>query len=166
MKQKQVRQPGAPSGVQIFYPYSTEPFHTQMSVSGVDYFAASRQASGTDRDFIDFLPLGGETLVTAIGHSFGGDHNPALTTSGLQRLMRGLTAANCGEVSRVVESLNRAICSVSPDPFYTTLFYAWIDSLQSRLRFVSAAHEPAVLIRKKGGEVHHLANTGGMLGLS
>ena len=71
----------------------------------------------------------------AIGHAFGANSSAALSTAGLERLLRGLTAANCGEISRVVESMNRAIRAVSPDPFYTTLFYAWIDPLRSRLTF-------------------------------
>jgi len=132
----------------------------------VDYCAARRQSEGPGRDFFDFIPLSGDTLVAAIGHAFGASSSAALSTSGLQRLMRGLTAANCGEISRVVESMNRAICAVSPDPFYTSLFYCWIDPLQSRLHFVSAAQEPAFLIRDRGSEVLLLEHTGAVLGLT
>lgn len=137
-----------------------------MRVPGVDYCAACRHSSGSGRDFFDFVPLGGDTLVLAIGHAFGASSSAALSTTGLQRLLRGLTAANCGEISRVVESMNRAICAVSPDPFYTTLFYGWIDPLRSRLSFVSAGHGPALLLRDRGSHVRILDHAGALLGLN
>lgn len=136
-----------------------------MRVSGVDYCAACRQPSGFASDFFDFVPLGGDTLVAAIGHAFGAGGSAVLTSTGLLRLLRGLTAANCGEISRVVESMNRAICAVSPDPFYATLFYGWIDPMRSRLSFVSAAHAPALVIGHRGSRIRQLEHTGAVLGL-
>lgn len=161
-----VSQPATSAEIHTLHPFLSGQLSARTRIPGVDYCAACRQSAGPGRDFFDFIPLGEDTLVMAIGHAFGASNSAALSTTGLQRLMRGLTAANCGEISRVVESMNRAICAVSPDPFYTTLFYGWIDPLQSCLRFVSAAQEPALQIRNRGSQVRFLEHTGAVLGLT
>ena len=160
-----VSQP-ASAEIHILHTFFSGQPSARMRVPGVDYCAACRKPAGSGRDYFDFMPLGGDTLVVAIGHAFGAGSSAALSTAGLQRLLRGLTAANCGEISRVVESMNRAIRAVSPDPFYTTLFYGWIDPLRSQLSYVSAAHEPALLIRDRGSRVRMLEHTGAVLGLT
>jgi serine phosphatase RsbU (regulator of sigma subunit) len=165
MRHKMASESALTAEIHILHPFLSGQLNARMPVPGVDYCAACRQAAGPARDFFDFVPLGGDTLVMAIGHAFGAGSSTTLSTAGLQRLMRGLTAANCGQISRVVESMNRAICAVSPDPFYTTLFYGWIEPLQSRLHFVSAAHEPAILISDGGSRVRLLEHTGAFLGL-
>jgi len=164
MRRKIVSQPASISEIHILHPFFSGPLSSGTRVRGVDYCAAGRQSAGTGGDFFDFIPLGGDTLVAAIGHAFGEDTSAALSTTGLQRLLHGLTAANCGEIARVVESLNRAICAVSPDLFYITLFYAWIDPVRSQLYYVNAAHEPAVLIHDQGARARMLDDTGPVLG--
>ena len=165
MRRKIVSQPAASAEIHILHPFF--PAHLSARCALVEWIIVPRAGNPPDfgSDFFDFVPLGGDTLVVAIGHAFGAGSSAVLTSTGLLRLLRGLTAANCGEISRVVESMNRAICAVSPDPFYTTLFYGWIDPLRSRLSFVSAAHEPALLIGNRGSRVRKLEHTGAVLGL-
>ena len=160
-----VSQPATAAEIHILHPFLSGQSNARIRVPGVDYCAACRHAAGSGRDFFDFIPLGGDTLVLAIGHAFGAGTSAALSTVGLQRLLRSLTAANCGVISRVVESMNRAICAVSLDPFYTTLFYGWVDPQRSRLSFVSAAHQPALLAGNRGTRVRMLEHTGSVLGL-
>jgi len=164
MKHKPVSQSAASAEIHIYDAFDSE-FYARAGVPFVDYCAACRQSAGGGRDFFDFIPLGGDTLVVAMGHTIGSAGSAGLSTAGLRRLMRGLTAANCGPIARVAESLNRAICAISPDPFYTKLFYGWVDCLQSRLQYVSAAQEPALLIQNGGSHFRLLESTGPILGL-
>jgi len=58
------------------------------------------------------------------------------------------------------------LCQVAPDNIYVTLFYALIDPQRRELRYVSAGHEPALLLRKRSGRVQRLGSTGTVLGLT
>ena len=117
-----------------------------MRVSGVDYCAACRQPFGFASDFFDFVPLGGDTLVAAIGHAFGAGGSAVLTSTGLLRLLRGLTAANCGEISRVVESMNRAISLNKMKPVVDRVF-PFTDAVAAYRYMESGAHFGKVAIR-------------------
>jgi sigma-B regulation protein RsbU (phosphoserine phosphatase) len=66
----------------------------------------------------------------------------------------------------VVRELNHAAWLASPDNFYATLFYAYLDPLRRELQYVSAGHESALLVRRRKGRVHRLDSTGTVLGLS
>jgi sigma-B regulation protein RsbU (phosphoserine phosphatase) len=86
--------------------------------------------------------------------------------SGLQAFLRGLTIRGCGEIASVVEEVNPAVHQTSPENFHATLFYAHFDPLHRQLRYVSAGHEPALLLRRRTGCVHRLESTGTVLGLT
>jgi serine phosphatase RsbU (regulator of sigma subunit) len=66
----------------------------------------------------------------------------------------------------VVHDLNRTICEISPESFYASLFYAWVDPTRGQLHYVSAGHAPVLLLGPQSGRVHRLENTGTVLGLS
>ena len=138
----------------------------QPHVDGLDYFGDCRPAGEIGGDFFDFLPLPAGGLAVTVGDVSGHGIGSAILMSGLQAFLRGLTARGCGEIAGVVEELNRAVHQTSPDNFYATLFYAHFDPLRRQLHYVSAGHEPALLLRKRTGCMHRLESTGTVLGLT
>jgi sigma-B regulation protein RsbU (phosphoserine phosphatase) len=129
------------------------------SILGLDYYGECRLAGDAGGDFFDFVPLSGQALVASIGD---------VSRSGVsvQSILRGLTAEGHGNISAIVQELNRAVYEISPDIFFPTLFLARIDPQQRRLQYVSAGHETALLLRKDAQRWQRLERTGTVLGLT
>lgn len=134
-------------------------------VEGLDYYGECRPASNLGGDFFDFAPLPQRGLLLAVGDASCHGAGAPIISSGVQALLRNLSAAGNGRLQRVVQELNRSVCDVSPANFYATLFYAWINPARRQLKYVSAGHEPALLFRP-GGRVRRLDSTGTVLGLT
>ena len=105
-------------------------------------------------------------LLTAVGDVAGHGIGPAIVVSGLKAFLRNLSARFRGDLAGAVTHLNRYLWRDSLQKYYPTLFYACVDPFARRLDYVSAAHEPALLIRKSSSRVLRLESTGAILGLS
>jgi sigma-B regulation protein RsbU (phosphoserine phosphatase) len=136
------------------------------SVKGLDYYGECQLAGGVGGDFFDFVRLDDHCLSVSVGDIAGQGAGAAIMMSGLRAFLRGLTASVGREISSVVEELNRAVCQASPDNFYATLFHAHVDPVGRQIHYVSAGHEPALLIRSSTGLVQRLDSTGTVLGLT
>jgi sigma-B regulation protein RsbU (phosphoserine phosphatase) len=135
-------------------------------IEGLDYYGERRRAEDGGGDFFDFVPIGKQALVASIGDISGTGISAAILMSGVQSILRGLTADGHGNISTIVQELNRTVYEISPDIFFPTLFYARIDPLLRRLQYVSAGHETALLVRKDGRRLQRLERTGTVLGLT
>ena len=81
-------------------------------------------------------------------------------------LRLGVRSVVADGIVEVVEHLNRMVCEIATDDSVAALFYARVDVEQRRLEYVSAGHEPALLVQDSGERVHRLERTGTMLGLT
>ena len=135
-------------------------------VQGLDYYGECQLAGDLGGDFFDFVPIANQALVASIGDISGTGISAAILMSGVQSILRGLTADGHGNISTIVQELNRAVYEISPDIFFPTLFYARIDPLLRRLQYVSAGHETALLVRQDGVRLQRLERTGTVLGLT
>jgi len=135
-------------------------------LAGLDYYGECRPAGRVGGDFFDFVLLPENILAVSIGDVSGHGISAAIMMSGMQAFLRGLTAHRGGPVTGVVEELNRAVCQTSPDNFYATLLYAHVDPVRRQMHYVSAGHEPALLVRSRTGEIQRLDSTGTVLGLT
>jgi phosphoserine phosphatase RsbU/P len=135
-------------------------------IQGLDYYGECRPAQDVGGDFYDFVPLEPHGLAVSVGDVSGHGPSAGILMSGLQALLRGLTAHGRNEIARVVRELNHAAWQTSPGNFYATLFYAYLDPVRGRLQYVSAGHESALLIRRRNARVHRLDSTGTVLGLT
>ncbi len=134
-------------------------------IQGLDYSGNSRSAGKVGGDFFDFVQAGRDGLVISVGEVSGQGIAAAILMSGIQSLLRGLSSTLPGDLVTVVRDLNRTVYEVSPDNFFTSLFYARVDTGARQLQYVSAGHEPALLIRADGQAVR-LESTGTVLGLT
>ena len=124
----------------------------------LDYCGECYPALESGGDFFAFVPRG-NGLVGAIGAISGHGINAALLRLALRSLKHGST-------SDTVEQLNRMIYEVSPDDSFATLFYVRIDPQRRKLQYVSAGHEPALLVRNGSYRAQRLERTGTVLGLT
>lgn len=134
-------------------------------VEGLDYYGECRPASGACGDFFDFAVLPQSSLAVTVGDVAAEGDGADVLKSGLQAFLRS-RAVHGGEVARVVEELNRAVCEVSFSNFYATLFYAHVDPVGGQLHYASARHEPALLVRDRTGRAERLQGTGTVLGVT
>jgi sigma-B regulation protein RsbU (phosphoserine phosphatase) len=143
--------------------YSESAVHSRP---GLDYYGEARPARETGRDFFDFLSIGCEGLVCSIGRINGSGIGASFAMASLQAFLRGLTRHHRGTAAEIVNELNRTVCEISPDNFYASLFYAWIDPARGEVVYVNAGHEPVLLLSGADARVRRLENTGTVLGLS
>ena len=135
-------------------------------IPGLDYYGDCQPAGDVGGDFFDFVPDRTNDLVMTVGDVSGHDREAAMLMSFVQTLLHSLAAQPHGAISEVVHELNRAVCRVSPDHFFVTLFCAAFDPRSRELHYTSAGHEPALLVRNHGGRAIRLESTGTVLGLT
>ncbi len=135
-------------------------------IQGLDYSGDSHAAAQVGGDFFDLVVEDAGRLVLSVGEVSGQGIAAAILMSGIQSLLRGLSGRAHFDLVRVVRDLNRTVYEVSPDSFFSSLFYARIDAGARQLQYVSAGHEPALLIRDGGATVQRLDSTGTVLGLT
>jgi serine phosphatase RsbU (regulator of sigma subunit) len=135
-------------------------------IQGLDYYGDSRPADEVGTDFFDFISYGSGKLALSVGDVSGRGLAAAILMSGLQSLLRGLSNSRTCEIANVVREVNRTVCDVSPDNLFASLFHARVDAADRQLQYVSAGHEPALLVRGNGQGVQILESTGAVLGLT
>lgn len=135
-------------------------------VRALDYHGVSVPAEDDGGDFFDFVPMDGNRLVVAVGDVSSPGSGRAIVRCGLQACLRNLAVRLRDDLTGIVRQLNRHLWRNLPQDFYSTLFYACVDPGARRLDYVSAAHEPAMLIRRSQRRILRLECTGTVLGLS
>jgi sigma-B regulation protein RsbU (phosphoserine phosphatase) len=138
----------------------------QPRIQGIDYYGECQRVGDIGGDFFDFVPIGKRALVASVGDVFATGVSAGILMSGVQSILRSLTADRRGNISTIMQELNRAVYQISTDIFFPTVFYARIDPLLRQLQYVSAGHETALLVRKHAMRLQRLERTGTVLGLT
>ena len=140
--------------------------HDVTHSSFIDYYGESRPAGETTWDFFELSPLNRQNLACSIGRVTGSGIAASFTLASLQAFLRGISPYHGANAAELMRDLNRIIYEISPDDFYSSLFYAWIDPVRGQLDYASAGHAPAWLVHQHDCRVSRLENTGTVLGLS
>ena len=135
-------------------------------IAGLDYCGDCRPAGEVGGDFFDLRRLPGNGLAVSVGDVSGHGMGAAILMFGIQAFLRGLARRGPGQIPDEVEELNRVVCQVAPDNTYITLFYAHVDPQRREVRYVSAGHEPPLLLKVRTGRAQWLDTTGTVLGLT
>ncbi len=136
------------------------------SIPHLDYYGACLPAGNASGDFFEFIPLAGRRLLASIGETPGPGMSSRAAMTAVGAHFRGIDAGGPGALVAAASRLNRALCDVASDGSLTTLFCACIDPLRRVLRYLSAGHESALLLRANRWRVHRLEPTGTVLGLT
>lgn len=151
------------------YESGLSPFYVP-AIAGVDYYSQTRTAAAgvglPGGDFVNLALGESENLTISLGKVSGGGVEAGCLVAGLRGTLSGIAQNARGRISAAVQALNKTICGVTPDDLYATLFYASLDPVSRELRYVSAGHQPALLVRRSPARIRHLESTGAVLGLT
>jgi sigma-B regulation protein RsbU (phosphoserine phosphatase) len=142
---------------------------TYPKVAGLDLAGRCRPAAGVGGDYYDFVEVRGSAtrLGIAIGDVSGKGIPAALLMAGLQASLRGQTLAGAGDLSELMDRVNRLVCDASPPNRYATFFYGEYEASTRTLRYVNAGHNAPMLFRGAGDcrQVLRLSEGGPVVGL-
>lgn len=131
----------------------------------LDYNAFCQCANEYHGNFYDFIPRDNSRLVISFGDLPAAGEAQSINVPCLQALVRGLTAGSGDDLAGLARELNGTLYLLGPRGLCIPWFYARIDPVRRELRYVSAGHEAALLIRADG-RMERLERTGAALGLS
>jgi serine phosphatase RsbU (regulator of sigma subunit) len=86
--------------------------------------------------------------------------------SGLRASLRGFAESPSSRLTATVEALNRTVCGLAVDDLYIQLVCARFDAAARELAYVSAGHDPVLLLRRRLARIRRLDSTGAMMGLT
>ena len=135
-------------------------------VPGLDYYGACRTAAGAAGDFFEFNPLDGGRLLVSIGETLGSGVPALVMTAAVRAHFHGVAAGGVDALAVAAARLNRTLCGAAAAGPLTMLFCAYIDPRRRVLRYLSAGHQSALVIRAVGWRTQFLETTGTVLGLS
>jgi serine phosphatase RsbU (regulator of sigma subunit) len=131
-------------------------------VAGIDYYGECRRAGELQSDFFDFVEFE-DRLLLFLGDVAGYGDSSKMIAGGIGNMLRSQRG---GGLKAVVEEINRAVCDLSPNGLYVTLFCGWVDAARQQVTYVSAGHEPVILLSQSTGRLRRLESTGTVLGLT
>lgn len=147
--------------------------HTLPTVAGYDmstYFRAARQVSG---DFYDLFPAGENgQMVLAVADVCDKGVGAALFMVLLRTLIRSGIQLSGGmdpgeNLERTVRGANSYVVSHhGRSNMFATLFLGILEPDRGRLHYISAGHEPALVISSEGTVRHELIPTGPAIGFT
>jgi phosphoserine phosphatase RsbU/P len=136
------------------------------AVEGLDYYGECRPAGENCGDFFDFVPLQPQGLLLSIGEISERSAGAPIIQSGLQAVLRSMSALVSADVAAVVRKLNQSVCDIAPQSIYATLFCAFVDPSRQQLCYVNAGHETALLFHRGSQRLRRLECSGAVLGLT
>ena len=119
------------------------------------YHARCRQMRALGGDCFHFVPLPGRRVALAVADASGKGLPAALIIANVQSSLHTAALFAPEDPAAVVTAVNRQLHACSPVDRYATLFYSVFDENRRTLQYVSAGHNPAVVIRQ-GGAVTRL----------
>jgi sigma-B regulation protein RsbU (phosphoserine phosphatase) len=134
-------------------------------VPGLELAGLCRPAQTVGGDYYDFFATPSGAIGLAIGDIAGKGIPAALLMASLQASLRGLTLAGISDLADLMEKLNILMYDFSPANRFATFFCCLYDPPTGCLRYSSAGHNPALLLRAATGEAVWLKTKGVALGL-
>lgn len=134
-------------------------------IAGVSLAGMCRPALQVGGDYYDFLELDDGRIGLAIGDVSGKGISAALIMASLRASLRGLALDGPGDLSHMMDKVNRLVYEASSSSRYATFFFATYDSQTRVLQYVNAGHNPPMLIRVGSNEVVRLEAGGLVVGL-
>ncbi|MBI4893548.1 MAG: SpoIIE family protein phosphatase [Acidobacteria bacterium] len=138
--------------------------HNPPGVAGLDYTGVCKPAQSIGGDYYDFFLSADGRLTLAVGDICGKGVPAALLMAGLQASLRGLCAGGVEDLGELMTRLNRLVFEATPKNRFATLWCGQYDPGSRVLRYVSAGHGDAVVLRAGGG-MDRTSNRGLALGL-
>lgn len=127
---------------------------------GLDIAARAVPARLAGGDYYDFIRFPDGKIGLMVGDVAGKGMPAALLMSSLQARVHVLFE-DSDDLAAKIERLNKATCGNCPDNRFITFFFGILDPHTGELVYVSAGHNPPVLVREAGG--YELLPGGGLI---
>jgi len=114
------------------------------------YDARCRQMRALGGDCFHFVPLPGNRIALTVADASGKGLPAALIIANVQSSLRTAALFAPENPAAVVTAVNRQLHACSPVDRYATLFYSVFDENTRTLDYVSAGHNPTLVIRRGG----------------
>jgi sigma-B regulation protein RsbU (phosphoserine phosphatase) len=133
-------------------------------IAGFELAALSLPAKQVGGDFYDFIPVSAHEWGIIIADVSGKGVPAAL----FMALSRTLVRANVDEkltAAQTMQKANRLISQEAKLGMFVTLFYAVLNPVQKRLKYVNAGHNPPFVVKKGTSDIVLLKAQGIAMGV-
>jgi len=137
-------------------------------VEGYEIHGLVRFCEDMGGDYLDFFPVPcehGEGLGMVVGDVSGHGIGAALLMAASQGVLLSAFYSNGNDLAGAMDAVNQQIGRRNSAGQFITAFAATLDGHAHRLEWVSAGHEPGLLVRGASGEVSRLGASGMPLGI-
>lgn len=135
----------------------------RVRLGGLDLAGRCLQAGPVGGDVYDARLLPGGRVGLLVADLSGHNVAAALHTA-MVRAIVWREAEQASSPGEVLSRLNDQLCQNLPDEHFATVFFAWFDPEDERLRYANAGHPPA-LLRDASGGIRPLGPTMPLLGI-
>jgi len=119
-------------------------------VEGLDIDGKTVAARSVGGDYYDFIRFSDGHVGMIVGDVAGKGTPAALLMSSLQARVHVLFEES-GELAAKIERLNRTTCANTPDNRFITFFMGIANPATGEVKYVSAGHNPPLIVRAGGG---------------
>lgn len=137
--------------------------HSLPRVAGLELAAANLPTRHVGGDYYDLFPLSGGRLAFLVADVSGKGVPAALLVSTVHAAVH-LQIDEAKTIVELVEKIDRHLQRYAATRKFLTLFFGVIEPDTGVLRYVSAGHNPALLLRRSG-EIERLDATGVPVGM-
>jgi sigma-B regulation protein RsbU (phosphoserine phosphatase) len=131
--------------------------------AGLDLAAQGHPAEETSGDYYDVIPLADGRLALVVGDVSGHGLGPALFMASTRAVLHSLLHTPASP-EQIMGTLNAFLKRDMPVGSFMSLFLGVLDPRTRTLAYVSAGHNPPLLVRR-GGAIEELRRTGPLLGI-
>jgi serine phosphatase RsbU (regulator of sigma subunit) len=136
----------------------------EKNISGFDIYGLTQPANEVAGDYFDYLELGdgkfGVLIADAAGHGVAAGLLAAMMKGALQLLIHDGAAPE-----KVMHELNRLVSRLAPRNMFVTGCYAVLDKSRAEISYVTAGHEPMLLLSSTPSRLQQLRTPSAGLGM-
>jgi len=132
--------------------------------SSIEIAGLNLPAEERGGDFCDCVPLDSFRLAVAIGDACGHGLRASRCGTETRARLEALLLAGC-DPGLTLRRVNRELARTLPDGWFVSLLIVELDARSGSLRYASAGHTPALLMRAEPDRIDELAPTGPALGI-
>ncbi|HTD51819.1 MAG TPA: GAF domain-containing SpoIIE family protein phosphatase [Thermoanaerobaculia bacterium] len=133
------------------------------AVPGIELAAANLPTRQVGGDYYDVLPLSGGRVAFLVADVSGKGVPAALLVSTVHAAVH-LQIEEAKSVADLVTRIDRHLHRYAATRKFLTLFFGVLEPESGRLRYVSAGHNPALLVRRSGS-IERVESTGVPVGM-
>ncbi len=130
---------------------------------GYDLAGLGLPCEETSGDYYDVIPFGDERMALVVGDVSGHGLGPAMLMASTRALLHSALRPGAN-TSEVLSAVNAFLVRDMPDEAFMSLFLGSLDPRTRELQYVSAGHNPPLLLNTDGS-LEELTRTGPVLGI-